>query len=788
MHLFLKNGNQQRWLVVNLDDGNIPMIVGLSNKETSTITINLEPAIWFKVMLLESVSIDCSTRVVSWTNGQHHKGNDAPATYSLFGNAASCYDFDDDIDELFTIAIQLIENNPLLESDEKIRNEKIIQYEQSLFRMMHCYILSKIIFEPRDLPCVIKALNTQKKVISKLDDQTLIHSRLVEFYSSKMTNIREQDIAPSIETLLETNMITKKLSEILLLDIKKAEALLRQEVDYAQKMVDILKNDSFETTSQNKLENLLEARKLRDIKHGKLETLIITRATIHNGLTFLNDENELNESCRHYLNLHNLVVDEKKLVKFYMDQKVRALSVRECIQTVISDLEKGLQSCGEEFTVDGKRITDVMDGLKSLPEWQTLTQQIASMVYDTSHPIGNVFKSFYQNFESKCKTVLKASHSSKSSLLLAYEDYVVVGENEADFNKYYLDDQKNLIMIHLYNVTEMLSSYFTDTHLMFMRKVRLCYERCFYDRIGRYLMHLYYVAYAQDIQSIKKRVIMLKQVENKCNKLGLQINNEWWLSLLESDTESSVTEDSSSDSNSYIISFSDCDEEEYHSSDSELYLKQDSVHKIKRHLKKSKKAVLLRSMKNGQFLDLDDSSSDLIKSGCLLLKNEVAEKNNNFVSLNESPLSYSPVISTKCIKAQSNCHNKTDEVDTFEKHFDAAVNSIKNTFSHFSPLKKMQCLTKALQIIANKVEELRMRDRIIDRSNVAVGADDLLPLLALIFLKMTPNDIGKLYVELLFISDLMADFLSSGCHSYALCEFQIAFRVLDQTCEELSLL
>ncbi|XP_065649645.1 uncharacterized protein LOC100198077 isoform X5 [Hydra vulgaris] len=760
MHLFLNNGNQQRWLVINLVDGNIPTIVGLSNKETTTITINLEPAIWFKVMLLESVSIDCCTRVVSWSNGQHHKGNDAPTTYSLFGNAASCYDFDDDIDELFTIAKQLIENNPLLESDEKIRNEKIIQYEQSLFRMLHCYILSKIIFEPRDLPCVIKALNAQKKVISKLDDQTLIHSRLVEFYISKMTNIREQDIAPSIETLLETNMITKELSEILLLDIKKAESLLRQEVDYAQKMVDILKNDSFEITSQSQLENLLEARKLRDIKHGKLENLIITRATIHNGLTFLNDENDLNESCRHYLNLHNLVLDEKKHVKFYMDQKVRALSVRECIQTVISDLEKGLQSCGEEFTIDGKRITDVMDGLKSLPEWQTLTQQIASMVYDNNHHI-------------------------------AYEDYVVVGGNEADFNKYYLDDQKNLIMIHLYSVTEMLASYFTDAHLMFRRKVRLCYERCFYDRIGKYLMHLYYVAYAQDIQSIKKRVIMLKQVENKCNKLGLQINNEWWLSLLESDTESSVTEDLSSDSNSYIMSFSDCDDKKYHTSDSELYLKQDSVHKIKHNLKKSKKAVLLRSMKDGQFLDHDGSSSDLIKSGCLLLKNEVAEKNDciKLFSLNESPCSYSPVISTKCVKAQNNCQNKTDEVDTFEKHFDAAVNSIKNTFSHFSPLKKMQCLTKALQIIANKVEELRMRGRnSIDRSNIAVGADDLLPLLALIILKMTPNDISKLYVELLFISDLMADFLSSGCHSYALCEFQIAFRVLDQTCEELSLL
>ena len=74
MHLYLKNGNQQRWLVINLIDGNIPKIVGLSSPETSLLTDNLEPAIWFKVMLLESVSIDCSTRVVSWTNGKQHEG------------------------------------------------------------------------------------------------------------------------------------------------------------------------------------------------------------------------------------------------------------------------------------------------------------------------------------------------------------------------------------------------------------------------------------------------------------------------------------------------------------------------------------------------------------------------------------------------------------------------------------------------------------------------------------------------------------------------------------------
>ena len=147
--------------------------------------------------------------------------------------------------------------------------------------------------------------------------------------------------------------------------------------------------------------------------------------------------------------------------------------------------------------------------------------------------------------------------------------------------------------------------------------------------------------------------------------------------------------------------------------------------------------------------------------------------------------------------------------DSFNKHFSEALKQIKNIFTNSSPLKKMQCLTNSLRTVSHKIEELRLRAYYVeeeengenisndnartkqtvhvDRSKVAVTAEDLLPLLVLLLLKMEPHDVAKLYAELLFISDLMADFLSSGCHSYALCEFHIAYRVLDQTCDELEL-
>ena len=74
MHLYLKNAEQQRWLIVQLIEGHIPRVAGLSSDETLSVTNSIEPAIWFKVMVLESISIDCLKRVIYWTNGMKDKG------------------------------------------------------------------------------------------------------------------------------------------------------------------------------------------------------------------------------------------------------------------------------------------------------------------------------------------------------------------------------------------------------------------------------------------------------------------------------------------------------------------------------------------------------------------------------------------------------------------------------------------------------------------------------------------------------------------------------------------
>ena len=77
MHIYLKNGHQRRWVTdVHLQDGFCPCIGnGLTRKSCdSDVSRSLEPAIWFKVLVLESVSVDCGRRIVSWSTGSHSQG------------------------------------------------------------------------------------------------------------------------------------------------------------------------------------------------------------------------------------------------------------------------------------------------------------------------------------------------------------------------------------------------------------------------------------------------------------------------------------------------------------------------------------------------------------------------------------------------------------------------------------------------------------------------------------------------------------------------------------------
>ena len=67
MHVFIKDGNQRGWLTdIHLKDGFCPCIGDQENNISSNVA-PIEPAIWCKVLVLYSISIDCNQRILRWS-------------------------------------------------------------------------------------------------------------------------------------------------------------------------------------------------------------------------------------------------------------------------------------------------------------------------------------------------------------------------------------------------------------------------------------------------------------------------------------------------------------------------------------------------------------------------------------------------------------------------------------------------------------------------------------------------------------------------------------------------
>ena len=398
------------------------------------------------------------------------------------------------------------------------------------------------------------------------------------------------------------------------------------------------------------------------------------------------------------------------------------------------------------------------------------------------------------------------------------EDFVV--EN----HRHKLQVLQSEIFKQLNTATEFLSEFFNNKDVQFKNKMRLCYEQCFYDKEHSFLACVYELAHHEHVDSLERDVQRLKRLPIKL--LNLQMKDEWWLELFEQQSyRTSVnlehmrpfsqaywngTLDSfdladSGLSGSYDM-LSELDElgeeaEELaqnvnsfrrmcisairHRSktvtadDGEQPSDQPDVGAPKK-TKVSAEALIsssaparARSLTMGEIIDLWETTKETPEQ-------EVQEEN----SPRKAPLTRTLSKSQGEVNTKSKLQNgERVGGETFEDHFGPALQNMRDIFKVTSPLAKLKCLTSSLRKITNAVQELRMRSGK-DKLSAAVNAEDLLPLLILMMLQMDPWEVASMWPQLKFTEDLMAPFLASGCHGWALVEFQMAQRILHELCQE----
>lgn len=364
----------------------------------------------------------------------------------------------------------------------------------------------------------------------------------------------------------------------------------------------------------------------------------------------------------------------------------------------------------------------------------------------------------------------------------------------------------------LTTATEFLSDFFNNKDSQFKNKIRLCYEQCFYEKEHSFLACVYELAHHEHVDKLEYDVQRLRRLPIKL--LNLPMKDEWWLELFDqrshrtsinprnprpftqayvNGTLLDQTDNGLSGSYDMINDLDDfLGDEERQDIDSfrslcisairnrsktvtaeELQLSLDQADAGCPKASPAVETVLSSSaparetaLTMGEIIDLWETTKETTEQGA------------------ESGPHKAPLTRTSS-KSQGDLHDEDGKVfgETFEDHFGPALQNMRDIFKVSSPLNKLKCLTSSLRKITNTVQELRMRSGK-DSFSAAVNAEDLLPLLVLMMLQMDPWEVAAMWPQLAFTEDLMAPFLSSGCHGWALVEFQMAQRILHDLCKE----
>lgn len=373
---------------------------------------------------------------------------------------------------------------------------------------------------------------------------------------------------------------------------------------------------------------------------------------------------------------------------------------------------------------------------------------------------------------------------------------------------------KNKIFAHFEKITALLAEQFNSRDMLFHNKVRLAYEQCFYDKEHHFIECVYELAHHEHVANLETDIKRLKKLPIKL--LDLPMRDEWWHEIFEQRAKIEEL-------NSQVVrlengtSQSDESLESYEGEDDLDGLEIDFPFHLRNRKEQLSDCVSVRSFfistvrersrtfnvdLSGDELDDDmedgpvDSRPHSKSCGNYL---STSAPQNSKVSLGdlidewdskEKPTRDSIKRMQSKSQGEINSSEKSQsptlelqKEDTFEDHFGPALQNMKELFKASSPVAKLKCLTASLKKIADKVSELRSREGR-DSFSTAVTAEDLLPLLVLMMLQLEPFEVATLWPQLAMLEDLMAPFLSAGCHGWALVEFQLAQRILADLCSK----
>ena len=217
MQLFIRSGDLYTEIPsVTLKDGYIPVVGDRKNVNPNPdATVHIEPAIWFKVLALDSVSIDCTKRAIMWNSDstvtpERESGNRGSKASSRLTDSfqssdsdsplqkrkrisqsmyigGEFYGFESELDELFdTMQAALAEF-----AETNLNTE---DFYETVMRLLHCHVLPAITMTEEDSMRLENVLSQQENHI-QIASRIIVYSSVYNVIIMLYFDSREQNLA-----------------------------------------------------------------------------------------------------------------------------------------------------------------------------------------------------------------------------------------------------------------------------------------------------------------------------------------------------------------------------------------------------------------------------------------------------------------------------------------------------------------------------------------------------------------------------------------------------------------
>jgi len=404
---------------VTLVDGCKPSVGGYRPS-----TIDFEPAIWFKVMLLDAVTIDCNERRISWVPlydssvsnfAELDSGIALCGSYRVMSSAEGddhrhhLIDFSDDtlccqLNEAFDVIPDLVER---YESNQLVRED----FNQQLMQLLHVHVLPSIRLTAQDSDYIVACIHALGAIIEKIDNDILEITEKIRRAEQSLASMRKKIITQLvfsdrkanfdmfsqefISLLLSKRGIVKDI-EVAWVDVERAQSAVdkRREKPYADDaalMIPRAERDHVRA----EYDTLLAGReKLKEMQHSKRGIVKRVRDAFAS----------VPEDPQHkiYVGIVSKLTEFEKLNELITHKKLLVTSVKEAARLALNDVQSGSDSFGMDVDfVRAAHSTDVLGG-NITASWQSLAEQIGSVLGNNSRQIAKLHRDFCRHVTDVC--------------------------------------------------------------------------------------------------------------------------------------------------------------------------------------------------------------------------------------------------------------------------------------------------------------------------------------------------------------------------------------------------